>query len=107
MPHTSTERAQTGRNYASLLPFPASTLGKTGTRGGSIVTVMNPQELTMGRVFARALESNGAAPAVWEDGRWFSWVDWDREVQSLAAALQRLGVRPGQVVATQMPNSFE
>jgi cyclohexanecarboxylate-CoA ligase len=71
------------------------------------VTVLNPQELTMGRVFARALESNGAAPAIWEDGRWFTWVDWGREVQSLAVALQRLGVRPGQVVAMQMPNSFE
>lgn len=71
------------------------------------MTAMSPQELTMGHIFARALESNGSSPAVWEDGRWFSWVEWDRQVQSLAAALQRLGVRPGQVVAMQMPNSFE
>ncbi|NKX51760.1 acyl--CoA ligase [Arthrobacter deserti] len=71
------------------------------------MTVLIPQELTMDRVFARALEANGAAPPVWEGGRWFSWEDWGRQARASAAALQRLGVRPGQVVALQMPNSFE
>lgn len=64
-------------------------------------------DFTFGEEFKSILKLKGDAPAVYHDGRWSTWADWGNQSRSMAAALQRLGVGPGRVVALQLPNSWE
>ncbi|MFF4712401.1 class I adenylate-forming enzyme family protein [Streptomyces eurythermus] len=46
-------------------------------------------------------------PAVWDGGRWRTWRDCLRQAERTAAALHRLGLTAGDVLAARLPNSWE
>jgi acyl-CoA synthetase (AMP-forming)/AMP-acid ligase II len=50
-----------------------------------------------------AVRTPEGTAVVFRDLRW-TWAEFDRRVDALAAALQRAGVRPGSVVLTHSPN---
>ncbi|MGW4684806.1 type I polyketide synthase [Streptomyces sp. NPDC004244] len=64
---------------------------------------------TLPELFAAAVTAGGDAAAVVAadaaDTR--SWQDWRTDSDAFGRALQDLGIRPGDVVAVQLPNSWE
>lgn len=64
---------------------------------------MNP----LWELVARAAEQHGEAPAVHTLERTYSFVEVERIAQSLAAELREQGLRPGDLVATALPNSLD
>ncbi|WP_282204883.1 class I adenylate-forming enzyme family protein [Kitasatospora fiedleri] len=73
-----------------------------------------PEESTtvspVSRTFGEALERAAArrpGPAVLDGDRWYSWQDCLRQAERTAAALHRRGLRAGEVLAAQLPNSWE
>jgi non-ribosomal peptide synthetase component E (peptide arylation enzyme) len=63
--------------------------------------------LTLPQLFTGAVAEGGDRPAVTDGERSWSWRQWQVDVDALTAALHDLGVRPGDVVAVQLPNSWE
>ncbi|MFD7630855.1 alpha/beta fold hydrolase [Streptomyces sp. NPDC059851] len=63
---------------------------------------------TLPEVFAAAVTARGDDTAVVapdaDDNR--SWQDWRTDADAFGRALQDLGIRPGDVVAAQLPNSW-
>lgn len=60
--------------------------------------------------FSDALERAAARrtePALWDGGRWRTWQDCLRQAERTAGALRRRGFQAGDVLATQLPNSWE
>ncbi|WP_299541150.1 class I adenylate-forming enzyme family protein [uncultured Streptomyces sp.] len=60
--------------------------------------------------FTEALEraaARGTGPAVWDGTGWRSWQDCRLQAERTAGALDRWGLRAGDVLATQLPNSWE
>nr|WP_196814384.1 type I polyketide synthase [Nocardia sp. BMG111209] len=65
------------------------------------------REHTLADVLATAVATFGDAPAVTDGGEERTWVQWHAESRALATGLQQLGVGVGDVVAVQLPNSWE
>lgn len=63
--------------------------------------------LTLPGVFASAAALAPGATAATDGRRSWTWEQWESDARTLAAGLQRCGVRPGDVVAVQLPNSWE
>lgn len=63
--------------------------------------------LTLPGVFAAAAAKAPEAVAVSDQARSLTWRQWQAEVDAVARGLQELGVRPGDVVAVQLPNSVD
>ncbi|MFI7502378.1 class I adenylate-forming enzyme family protein [Streptomyces sp. NPDC049687] len=62
------------------------------------------------RTFPDALERAAARrtePAVWDGGRWRTWLDCLRQAERTAVALHRHGFTAGDVLAAQLPNSWD
>ncbi|MFI6035386.1 AMP-binding protein [Streptomyces sp. NPDC051315] len=60
--------------------------------------------------FPEALERAAArrtTPALWDGGRWRTWQDCLHQAERTAGALWRRGFRAGDVLAAQLPNSWE
>jgi acyl transferase domain-containing protein/acyl-CoA synthetase (AMP-forming)/AMP-acid ligase II/acyl carrier protein len=66
-----------------------------------------PAGLTLPGVFAAAVESAPDAVALTDGDRTWTWRRLRADVEALARGLQELGVRPGDVVAIQLPNCGE
>ncbi|MFJ6985539.1 MULTISPECIES: beta-ketoacyl synthase N-terminal-like domain-containing protein [unclassified Streptomyces] len=62
---------------------------------------------TLPDVFAEAVATRGDAYGVRGARRRWTWRQWDEESAALGAGLRRLGVGAGDVVAVQLPNSWE
>ncbi|AXE25009.1 acyl transferase [Streptomyces globosus] len=62
---------------------------------------------TLPEVFAAAVAAGGERAAVVDAGGARSWQAWRADADAFGRALQDLGVRPGDVVAAQLPNSWE
>ncbi|MFD0722683.1 AMP-binding protein [Streptomyces globosus] len=62
---------------------------------------------TLPDVFAAAVAAGGGRTAVVDAGGARSWQAWRADADAFGRALQDLGVRPGDVVAAQLPNSWE
>ncbi|GGQ84394.1 type I polyketide synthase [Couchioplanes azureus] len=62
---------------------------------------------TLVSVFAAAVQADPQAVAIVHGDRSSTWKQWRDEVDAVARGLQETGVRPGDVVAVQMPNSVE
>ncbi|MFJ7260766.1 beta-ketoacyl synthase N-terminal-like domain-containing protein [Streptomyces globosus] len=62
---------------------------------------------TLPEVFAAAVAAGGGRTAVVDAGGARSWQAWRADADAFGRALQDLGVRPGDVVAAQLPNSWE
>ncbi|MFJ4691240.1 class I adenylate-forming enzyme family protein [Streptomyces sp. NPDC088766] len=56
----------------------------------------------LGRAAARR-----TGPALWDGGRWRTWQDCLRQAERTAGALHRRGFTAGDVLAAQLPNSWE
>ena len=63
--------------------------------------------LTLPGVFAAAAGRVPDAVAVSDQARSLTWRQWRAEVDAVARGLQELGVRPGDVVAVQLPNCVD
>jgi cyclohexanecarboxylate-CoA ligase len=61
----------------------------------------------LGDAFARTCAARGDAVALIDGARRLRFADWDRLSASAAGGLRALGVRPGDVVAYQLPNWWE
>ncbi|MFJ2823192.1 beta-ketoacyl synthase N-terminal-like domain-containing protein [Streptomyces toxytricini] len=62
---------------------------------------------TLPEVFTAAVAAGGDRAAVVDAGGARSWQAWRADADAFGRALQDLGVRPGDVVAAQLPNSWE
>ncbi|MFD0266496.1 alpha/beta fold hydrolase [Streptomyces sp. NPDC127106] len=64
---------------------------------------------TLPELFAAAVAAGGDATAVAapDAAATRSWQDWRTDADAFGRALQDLGIRPGDVVAVQLPNSWE
>ncbi|MCX4092551.1 type I polyketide synthase [Nocardia sp. alder85J] len=62
---------------------------------------------TLADVFAAAVDRSGDSTAVLDGVTSYSWTRWRDESRALAAGLAQLGVGLGDVVAVQLPNSWE
>ncbi|GID97705.1 hypothetical protein Adi01nite_71170 [Amorphoplanes digitatis] len=62
---------------------------------------------TLPSVFAAAVAADPDAVAIVDGDRSYTWRRWRTEVDAVARGLQEAGVRPGDVVAVQLPNGFE
>ncbi|MFK0255095.1 beta-ketoacyl synthase N-terminal-like domain-containing protein [Streptomyces sp. NPDC090445] len=64
---------------------------------------------TLPELFAAAVTAGGDATAVAapDAAGTRSWQDWRTDSDAFGRALQDLGIRPGDVVAVQLPNSWE
>lgn len=62
--------------------------------------------LTFTEVLERAAAQR-AEPAVWDGGQARTWRDCLLQAERTAGALHRRGLRPGDVLATQLPNGWE
>ena len=62
---------------------------------------------TLPTVFAAAVASGPDAVAITDGQRSRTWAQWQAEVNALGRGLQELGVGVGDVVAAQLPNSWE
>jgi acyl-CoA synthetase (AMP-forming)/AMP-acid ligase II len=63
--------------------------------------------LTLPEVFASAADRHPDAVAVSDQDRSLTWRQWRAEVDAVARGLQELGIKPGDVVAVQLPNSVD
>ncbi|WP_369218485.1 AMP-binding protein, partial [Streptomyces flavofungini] len=72
-----------------------------GTTGRSL------DALTLPEVFAAAVRRGGEATALLDGDRTRTWNAWRTEVDALARGLQEAGIRPGDVIALHLPNSWE
>jgi cyclohexanecarboxylate-CoA ligase len=61
----------------------------------------------LGEVFARTCAARGDAVALIDAAHRLRFADWDRLAAAAARGLLGLGVRPGDVVAYQLPNWWE
>ncbi|MEU2226639.1 class I adenylate-forming enzyme family protein [Streptomyces sp. NPDC018347] len=70
----------------------------------------SPDSPTPPRTFCEALElaaATRAEPALWDGGHWRTWRDCLRQAERTAGALHRRGFTTGDVLAAQLPNSWE
>ncbi|MGW3009098.1 class I adenylate-forming enzyme family protein [Streptomyces sp. NPDC001219] len=70
----------------------------------------HPESTTTSVTFTEALERAAArrtGPAVWDGLRWRTWRDCLLQAERTAAALHRQGLRAGEVLAAQLPDSWE
>jgi acyl-CoA synthetase (AMP-forming)/AMP-acid ligase II len=63
--------------------------------------------LTLPHLLTARAESTPDAVAATDGSRHRTWHEWRSDSESLVSGLQRRGVRPGDVVAVQVPNSWE
>ncbi len=61
----------------------------------------------LGSAFARTCAARAGAVALIDGGRRLTFTEWDRLSAAAAHGLVQLGVRPGDVVAYQLPNWWE